>query len=1201
MRLTVSPSGFDLTQASVREIEARGSYRETIGRELGVVGPELEVVVSANGRILRAEQYDDEADPAAEILLAPRPRGPALIIGEAWTLGTILVAGFITTVAAGGLFALGIAVQKLLGPKPEQQPADEESSLTYGWSGIRTGVGQGFRTPKVYGYHRVGGHLVASRFRTLQATTPAEVLDLVVLLSDGRCESVAGITGGAAGEIDRVGEFLQRNPDWPTGIFVDGNELQPGEAELSLRLGRFTQTPFAAMPSASTVVSIQGELNRVGHTASGSVPTADARRVRLKIEFPAGLYKQDRGSGQFASYFVGYKVTWREASSALEYDLDEFQVQDLRRERFWIEREYTIPADVAYVVNVRRHTDEGNSTSYFVASESAFAALTYEIEGVIAYAGRTVALLSLLANEKQQDDVQTITFPMKGRRVRVWDATHGYSEPLWELPASGPFSGIWSHPPGQNPAWVFLDLCLDYEGLNMLAEKALPLQPDLPALRDFADRCDETLDGRARFTFDGVFDAGDSIWDALARVAAVGMGVPILRGDTISIGYEYRDAHGRGTNSVPARARVALISSADVEGFEITYRDTTLRPNVIDVQILNAALDFEQDLVSVEDIEAAGLNEPYRLNAESVRRATVQLFGCTDPKRAREMAIYFHLLNRLARTEIACVSFVDKVALETKDIVGVQHDVFRPFENESFGYRTTSGGNVAALALDHDVELDSGIGQTWVLLVDTTGAVVTRRLTDPDGYYAAGTALNLSSAVTVARGAAVVLGFLDEIVRDYVVTKVSRVQSEGQQHKRKVEAIEWTPDAFDVPASFSLLDDHGQAAQGLGASAQPPTVEGVAVEPLANGATRIGMALPHPFRGRRARVSVSRWDGKERRNYDASLAEQIAVEGLEPHRDYVVRVAVEDRNGRIGSTVAGTEFYLRAPEFPATSPGRVTGLRSVVGSDGVWLIWDPLDDSSLDYYEVRRGSNWIGAEIVGRTKESSLLILRHASRQQTYMVRARHRRGVYSAEIASLAVTPGVLPGMLSLGSVTDLESGAAGTATGCAWDGALGALVLSAGKTEATYQPAQLNLTTLALRYWSVSLDRAWLDVVTTFADCDFTFGSGEARWWTFAGREPSQHKPGGDLWTTFSTYGGLFGDGKGTFNGPPGSVGRHCDVRIEARYDETGSGGWSSWAEFRPGWRKAAKIEVRFQLRRASALKYSLRVKNCRIEAMA
>lgn len=1190
-----------LEDATVSFVEARGSYRESVTRAIGVIPRDYEIVAVAGGRKLVGRELDQPADPDADVLVLPNPKGPALIAG-AFAEGFLLGLGAIA-LTVGGAFLLGHAVQKLFGPKPEQQDADDERSPTYGWGGIRTGVGQGFRVAKCYGLHRVGGNIIGSRVRTLPISTPAEVLDLVVLLSDGRCESVAGYTGGAAGEIDRIGEFLQRNPEWPTGILVNGSELQAGEAELSLRMGEFTQRPFAAMPSASTAVAVGGELNRVGHAASGTVPSAEASRIRVKVEFPSGLFKQDRGSGVISSYWVGYRVTWRESSSSVEHDLEEFTVQDLRRERFWIEREYTIPANDSYVVTVRRISDEGNTVTHVVVSDSKFATLTYEFEGVVANAGRCVMLLSLLANERQQEAADTVTILGKWRRLRVWDPVGGLSTPTWELPASGPHSGIWFHPPGRNPAWVFLDILLDRDGLNLLGEKAIPLKVDFAAIRDWADYCDETVDGEARFTFDGVFDAGDSIWDALARVCSVGLAVPVLRGDTISVVYEYRDAHGRGTNSVPARAPVTMLNSANVEQFEITYRDTVVRPNVIDVQILNAELDYEQDLVSVEDIEAAGLQAPYQLNAEAVRRATIQLFGCTSARRARLMAIYFHLLNRLVKSEVAFVCGTDQIGLEVKDIFNLQHDVFRPFDEESFGFRTSTDGNSATVTLDQDVTLDSGTGQTWIMVVDEDGLIQERQLTDPDGFYAAGTALNLSSAVDFVKGSPVTVGYQDQLVRPYVVTSITRMSGEGKDHLRKVHAVEWQPDAFEVPSGFSTLDDHGLAStQGLAPAAKLPAVEAVGLEPLLNGSTRIGFALPAGYRGRQARVSVSRFDGTELRSYGATMAEQIDVVGLQPHKDYIVRVAMQDRQGAFQATPAATEVYIaRAPEFPSVSPGNVRGLASTVTRDGIKLSWHELIDGSLDYYEVRRGPRWIGAERLGRTKDTHFLVDAHATGQQTYHVRARHRAGCYSGESAALVVTPGVLPGTVSVGTpVTDLASGAAGSASGCAWDAGLAALVLNALTTEGSYTAAQLDAGSVATRFWSVTLDRYWVDVETLAEDLPFIVGDGESRWWQAEGREASDHLPGQDLWTTAAELTQLVGDLDWWSNGPPGTVGRHADIRIEARYDTTGSGGWSAWERFAPSWRTAQKIEVRLQLRRAHS-RYSLRAQNLRIEAAA
>lgn len=1201
MKLIVADHGLDLERARVEDVPAIGSYREALGRVVGVLPHDWCITIVQGGRKLDVGEFDLPASDDADVLIGPQPRG-VLVLGGAWTIGTILAATFITAVSAGALFALGVAVQKLFGPKPEQAQADDESSPTHGWSGIRTGVGQGFRTPMGYGLMRVGFNIIASRVRSHPSTTTADVLDLVLLASSGRCESLAGFTGGSSGEIDGIGGFFTRDPSWPEGILVNGNELREGEGELSIRMGELTQTPFATMPSATTALAVDAELNRTSHSGTGAVPTASAKRVTVRIVFPGGIYKQDRSNGALSSFGVDYEVKWRNTGGGIEHVIDSFQVKDLRRERFWIDRTYRIDTNEPYTVIVTRVGDEGGSATHFLQGDSIFTTLTYETEGVIAYAGRTVALLSILANERQQQAVETVTMLAKLRRVRVWDATHGLSSfKTWELPASGSFSGIWSYPPGRNPAWIALDILLTHDGLNLLREKAIPLAPVYAAFRNLADYCDETVDGRARFTFDDVFDAGEGIFEAIGRVLTVCRASLVIRGSALSVVYEYRDAHGRGTNVVPARAPVQMVNTADVEDFTITYRDTSTRPNIIDVQLLNADLDYEQDLVSVEDIEASGLNAPYKLNAEAVRRATMQLFGCTDAERARREAIYYHMLNRLTGTEISYVAGVSQIAVEVKDLVSVQHDVFRPFDRESFGYRTTTSGASATITLDHAITIDSGIGQTWIRVVDANGAIQDRQITEANGSYTAGTALMMSSSVTFKRGSPVTVGFQNKLVRDYIVTSITRMTEAGNEHKRRVNAVEWQPNAFDIPVSFSTVQDHSQASVGLGASTDLPAAEDVKLNPSGGTTTRMGVSLPTGFRGRRARIGVSRWDGSERRNYGGTIGESIDAEALEPHRDYRVAVAFEDRNGAMQTPAGAREFYMRAPEFAEASPGDVQGLHYSAGRDGIWLLWHPLDDAHLDYYEVRRGPQWVGAEVVARTKQTSVQVLQHATGLQTYHVRAKLRRGCYSVAAASLAITPGVLPGTVSVASATDLVSGAAGTASQCAWDGAVGALRFSALKTEATYTAAQLNCGTVAMRHWSMTLDRFWLDVETTLADLGHVkLGSGEARWMFLAGREASAHMPGGDLWTTLADLDYPLGDSDWLLSGPAGSTGRHADVRIEARYDTIGTPTWSAWEEFRAGWRQAQRIEIRALLRRWHH-RYDLRLNNLRIEASA
>jgi predicted phage tail protein len=87
-------------------------------------------------------------------------------------------------------------------------------------------------------------------------------------------------------------------------------------------------------------------------------------------------------------------------------------------------------------------------------------------------------------------------------------------------------------------------------------------------------------------------------------------------------------------------------------------------------------------------------------------------------------------------------------------------------------------------------------------------------------------------------------------------------------------------------------------------------------------------------------------------------------------------------------------------------PSAVTSLTFVAdGNIGVTLNWAPIPDIDLDYYEVRRGTNWGTATYVTQIKSTSYKVGYLDDGTYTYLVKAVDTSGVYSTNAASIAVT----------------------------------------------------------------------------------------------------------------------------------------------------------------------------------------------------
>lgn len=1175
MKLTRVPNPWDVGSREILDLQP-ATVRELVDEHGFGEGTEI----ALNGRRLAEDELCLIPAEGSSLLLTPKVRGIAAALGLPWLIGL--------AVEAVTLFVLGTVYQMLTAPKREPLLPGDETSPTYSWSGVGTGYGPGYRIPLVYGEHFVGGVVIASRVRVEPGGTNGDVLEVIVGLCDGRVQSIGGETGGSAGEKDDYGTIFGKIPTsaFPE-VYVDGNLVSHPGATAGIRCGSLDQTPFPSWPNSSTAIPVNAQLDDLDQQQQATIPIAEARWFAVKFTFPGGLWKQAQTSPTLGRFAVGFKIEWRQQDSAGWVLADQFTFEEATRSRLTFERHITLAdIDGPFVVRITRTTSSASGQDY-VQSSCTWTTLTAYVPGTFAYPRMAMLRLAMLANDRRQNSIANIVTRVKGRRVRVWDATLGFSDPTYELPASGSFSGIWTFPPGRNPGWIALDFATSKEGMLPISRN---WSLDLQSFRDFADHCDVSLSGEMQFACDVVLDSGDDWLTSLQRICRIGRGIPLLVGNRLKIVYEYRDAHGRGANSVPARGRVAVISSANMEECEITQRDTVQRPNIYDVQILNAALDYEQDLIAVEDVEAFGLNEPHRLHAELVRREVIDLFGCTSASQARREGIYAHRVNRLSRHECRVVAGIDQAALELKDIFGLEFHRFRPFAQSAQGTRTLQATSSTSIFLDHPITVDSGIAPTFVNLVDTSNVWQAREVLMADGTYPAGTAITIASSVDVAKGVPVVVGYQDMDLVDFIVVGITR-RPDG---KREITGVEWRPDAWTIPSDFSTATGQEDlASAGVGPEAEPSAPEAASVALDAAGATAIGWRNPDAASSRQARLFLATEGDAHQRLLTQAAGGVAVVEGLEPHRRYILRATSADANEAFHLPAAGLETAIVAPEFRAVQPGAVQNLTTHALGDAVAFHWDHVSEDDLDYYEIRLGSTWVGAEILTRTRDNHWRWHSPGYMQSSalVMVRAKLRRGVYGPMDSAGIVWTG--PSGCVLGDTeVDLTTAAAGTPTNCAFDPTDLRLRINTGKYQATYVGPTLTLPGSAARaYWMATFAQHWIDLTSTVDEDDRLVGSDEEMWAFVDGREPSEHAPGCDLETTVDDDDGLVDDDLGLVHGNRGGTGAHARAWLEVAWD-TGAG-FGAYEHFYPQERYAQQARFRLQLRRHDE-RYQLNVHN-------
>lgn len=1130
-------------------------------------GEDLELQVFREGKLVPEVEWDLPLPSQAWLVIAPKVGDPL-------------------TAAAVNFLILGVfaAVSAATRPKTKDQVRGDDVSPTYAWNGTRTAYGPGAYVPLVYGEVDLGGQVVSTNLYTQPAPGGgiAEYLEQIIMLGEGRFESIGGMTGGTLGEADDLGALYGTAVNTiPADIRVNGNALLSSDAEMAIRLGRFGQTPMRQFANAATTLDVGAQLDAPAQFEF-VINDTTATSASVRLTFSNGLYKL-QSSGAYDSYPVQFWLSFKTPTTGYSAP----QVFDValpaQRAGFSLNPRLSFQGFAGpFTVKVERRTAAKDPVLDTV-STCAWSKVIVLKEYSFSYPGRACVAARLRATERLSGNPQWL-FRVKGRRIRAWDAVLGWTSYCYEAPTSGPHAGIWSYPIGNNPAWVLLDLLLSADGLGRWVKES---DVDLQSFRDWADFCDSdavTNDGvEALMRFDGVFDSGQIAWDAIQQICAAGRAAPALYGSRISVVYRYRDAHGRGTNSIPAKGGgsfnlpTATFATSNIDDFKLTYRSTENRPNVFDCQILNRANNFTQATITVPDPTA--VQTPLSLTRVGISRKPLNMFGVVRESQARRDALFQHALNRLSNQTVVFGVGADGMGLNPGQLIGVQHDAAQVFVEPAYAFRT-SAASVASTTVRLDTPLTvPGTGYVFdVVQTDGTVAYVAVAA----GTYARGAAITVSAPVTCKRGSVVAFGKQLKNRKLYEVLSISARKNQ----RRTVTGTNWNPTAYDSPpaalASNTPRQGTGEDVAVASSAAQASSVVcGATSQP---GTVLFHWEQPDAVLSRPARVYTRTADTQAWTLIGESVGRQLDTTALVPGQTYQIAVAVQDGTGRYQPPSSATPFTIRVPEFRVEDTPAPTNLRASVLGDGLMLDWSKLDDANLAYYEVRRGTFWNGAQVVARVQVPFLFVSDPAYGNQRYFVRARYKGGLYSGGCPSVAVTfPGLSGNDYLVASQTDLASGLLGSLPAeLSYDGSAKTLSLASSALRGVYTGTQVDIGVVERMWWSVLWDSYEQDL-TTGAELASVSGA-ELRWRTGMGREASGAQAGADFDVAGVSLLELGSDSERKGTGPRGFVGQHTRIRCEQRFDTTGAGNWTAWMPQRNQWFAARKMEVRFTFDRDS-----------------
>lgn len=1134
----------------------------------------IKLALACEGKKLSAAELAEPIEDGRQYVICPDIQG----VVEIAILGVLFVASMLYSRAQ---------YAKLQRKLKDPQTRGDVSSPVYSWDGVQTNYGVGFPVPIAYGEHDLGGQVI---HQAVFIGAGVEVYETALALCEGRIHSIGGVTGGTTGEADGLGSItafpgpaLLPTDIRLNGVKLDATNSTPG-ALVSLRMGEVTQTPIPQIGAASTVLTVSQELNSVGSSFLLEVTEPNAiRQMAVLIGFPSGLYKNGV-SGNPEAEVVGFRWEYRFDSAMAWVRIKDFYVQPPgpRLSAFTHQEFFTFGIATPGPLETRLVRILGT------ASESSVSSATWRqtvviLEHVFSYPRTALFAMQVLASESLYGTQPQIRVKGKWRKVRVYGVTGETATGLstnyyWDVPAVGDaYYGIWSNPPGQNPAWIFLDFLMAKHGLGPYLST---LGIDFEAIRDWADYCDLNLgDGRPIFQCDIAIDKSMDAWEILGRICATGRAVPYIKGNTVSVWYQYAALHGRGSNVVAARTRTQLFTTANVEALQIDYMPAR-RPTVIDVQYLDRAKEYSQQVVSIEDPDASNLNKPYKLGAEQLRRQTIQLPGVTRSSQARREALYMHRVNRITKTQATLMVGPEALAAEIGDVIGVQDHFVRPYDKDSAACRITSAdGTVSTVTLDVPITVVGADGPRLVVR-QQDGTITTATVTNADGVVAAGGNVTLAASVTVYKGAPAVFGADTKTVRDYQIVAINTTA----ELKREIIGIEWHAEVHTEPSSITeeAIEDFVESDDY--ATVVTPQATSLTVRRGMDGLYVIGWEHDANQPRRRVRVVARRATDSQWYPLGESTDGQLVV-ALMPGQTYYMASVLAARDDSLGNIPSSSQVTITTEEWPAVAPPQPQQVTATALPQGILIQWDAVEGAGMAGYEVRRGPFWVGAEVLYRGPENSFYWTDPPVGASYYMVRARSQHGIYSQGGTTHGITWTGADGTTLVGvlSVDDLTTTPPGTLTDVTYDSGAKTLTIADGKLEGTYVSSIIDGTTPGLYLWTVLVESYQLDS-EDLEDWTFDVDGGEALWRTVEARESSPYRPGSDLDLEVDDLGMDIEDMTDDIlvGGRLGQVGQRTRCKVEIDYDVTGGGAWTGYEPFHMGRVTAQKSRVRLTLTR-------------------
>lgn len=863
--------------------------------------------------------------PGSEILVYPRTTGTVGKIvsgivfpplGVYWALRSVGLPSWASGLLTGGPLGMQLfpSIENIMAGKPSAPNApttssDLNSSPTYGFGGITNSTRIGAPIPVVYGIHRVGGHLIG---QFVESQNDSDLVNMLLALSEGEILGVSQI------------ELNEQPIQNYTGVSYDFRAGTSSQAVLGLFGGRSAVTigAQAALTTAFITYTTQGD---------------NLNGFAVRLIFPGGLFRLDN-EGRFLTTSVTIEVDYKLTSSGTWTTGPRRTYVDNRR--IVLRRDIRVdhlPAG-RYDVRVRRTTAESTSSSRIdaVSRES----ITERINDAYIYPHTALLAVEAVASNQLSGGIPRVTALVQGVKVKqfaynltyvvgwtqspAWivfdmltNERYGHGRFTWRKTyetgsltvtnGSVSFSGTgtgWTagnlrvgdvlhDPAGQA---VGIVKTIDYGtqagtfaqvwgGVSQVAEPYEVRSNDLD-IRSFVDWhvfCMEFVPNgsggtESRALCDFVFDADrENIWSAVMRICGIGQASAVKIGNYIRIKIEKAEVLGQPFN----------MGNIKPDTFEEIFLPLKERSNIFEVQFLNGADGYRQDLVVLEDPLVF-------TNSEQPRRKTISGYGITRSSHAARMARFSQRANRYVTRTITFETGLDAVACEPGDVIRFQHDI----PQWGFGGRVPAGSTSSTIVLDRTVTIDAGPSYE-VLVRHADDTVETKAVTTSPGEVSTLT-ISGTWAQTPAKGDLWAFGETLISTKPFRVVTIERTQ----ELDARITAVEYNAAIYDESGSTPTNEvQYSALADLLG---PPGQVKDLTILEQADTDLSVWVSWSPPGSANFKTANVYRTDSGGPVLLGSSATGAFPVSGLRGGETFTVKVTAV-------SSLGGESDYTSAP------------------------------------------------------------------------------------------------------------------------------------------------------------------------------------------------------------------------------------------------------------------------------------------------